>query len=110
MSSDNKAVSPIPLGQNNSTSPFNQLAGRRKSPRIALALKESEAATSRDGQPKDDGSDPNGSEDDNSDDYSNDDSDSDDDNDVDEPPKKKKKTGRKLECHLFHSIYLFSHY
>lgn len=57
-----------------------------------------------------DDSDPNGSEDDNSDDYSNDDSDSDDDNDVDEPPKKKKKTGRKLECHLFHSIYLFSHY
>ena len=109
MSSNNKdSSSPIPLGQHNSASPSTN--GRRKRPtRSACAPKPIEA-TSRDGQPKDDGSDPNGCEDDNSDDYSNDDSDSDDDNDVDEPPKKKKKTGRKLECHLFHSIYLFSHY
>ena len=112
MSSDNKALSPIPLGQHNSASPStnNKATGRRKRPtRLAYAPKESEAATSRDGQLKDDGSDPNGSEDDDSDDYSNDD-DSDDDNDDDEQPKKKLKKTGKLACHFFHSIYLFSHY
>ena len=96
MSSNNEDSSLI-LGQTNSTSPLSDHNGRgkRKSQQIAAAPKEPEATSrDRDGQLKDDGSDPNGSEDDDSDDYSNDDSDSDDDDDVAAPKKKKKKTGK----------------
>ena len=83
MSSNNEDSSII-LGQTSSTSPLSDHNGRRKrSPRIAAALKESEA-TNPVGQPKDDGRD-NGSDADEGGDK---------DDDIQQPKKKQKKTGK----------------